>query len=181
MSTLLNSISNLKSQISNSDSPSAPSLPAIPLPHQNGELWGNSRPRSFNLTDLQLSAIDHTLRGVNDSRIAEILDIDRKTLWNWKTFNEDYRRALAEGRAALHAAVIDHLQPTAARAIDTLEDLLDDSDSQIRLRAAQTALRYVAALKPIVPDHQYHSSQSLHVGIITQPPPCDQSPILPNE
>jgi hypothetical protein len=153
MSTLL------KSQISN---------PLAPLPPQTVELWGNPPlPRSFNLSDVQLLAIEHTLRGVRDSRIAEILDIDRKTLWNWKTFNEDYRRALAEGRAALHAAVTDRLQATAVKASDILDDLLDDSDPQIRLRAAQTALRATAALQPVLPEHQYHSTQSLHVGILT--------------
>ncbi len=149
-------ISNFKFEISSFDSelsnpepqipaprpPTSLDLPISSIPQKSGEFWGNlGNARSFDLSERQLLAIDHTLRGVNDSRIAEILDIDRKTLWNWKTFNEDYRRALAEGRAALHAAVIDQLQATAAKALTAVDDLLDDSDEQTRLRAAQITLR----------------------------------------
>jgi hypothetical protein len=156
-------LSNFKSQI--------PS-PVTSLSHQGGKYWEPPLvPRSFNLTDLQLLAIEHTLRGVNDSRIAEMLDISRKTLWNWKTFNEHYRRALAEGRAAVHASVIDRLQATAIKASDTIEDLLDDCDEKTRLRAAQIAMRAVADLRPKLPNDQYHSSQSLHFGIVTTAPP----------
>ncbi len=126
-------ISNFKSEI-----PSPPST----LSPKSGKFWENvSNLRSFKLTELQLLALDHTLRGVNDSRIAEILGITRRTLWNWKTFNEDYRRALAEGRAALHAAVVDRLQAASAKSLDALDDLLDDCDPKTRLHAAQTTLR----------------------------------------
>src|SRR6202034_4168449 len=106
-------ISKFKSPISNLKSPSpAPQkmdsiLPVTSISPKNGEFWETPvLARSFNLTDIQLLAIEHTLRGARDSQTAEMLDINRKTLWNWKTFNEDYRRALAEGRAAIHAAVI---------------------------------------------------------------------------
>ncbi len=158
-------ITNFKSQIPATN----PSLPAPPP--KNGELLGNQgNPRSFNLSCLQMQAIEHSLRGVRDSRIAEILGIDRKTLWNWKTFNEDYRRALAEGSAAIHAALIEQIQSAAAKAADALDDLLDDSNEQIRLSAAQTLLRSAAAFKPKSPRHQYHTPQSLQFGIISTTP-----------
>ncbi len=171
-------ISNLKSEISDIDShlpaplpPSSLDRPISSLPQKSEKFWESvGTDRSFNLTELQQLAIEHTLRGVNDSRIAEILGITRRTLWNWKTFNEDYRRALAEGRAALHAAVINQIQATAAKALAAIDDLLDDCDEQTRLRAAQIALRAAAALKPKLPDHQYHSPQSLRVGIIATTP-----------
>jgi hypothetical protein len=156
-------IANFKSQI-----------PSPPSP-KSEIFWDNvGATRSFNLSELQLLAIDHTLRGTRDSRIAEILDISRRTLWSWKTFNEDYRRALAEGRAAIHDALVDQLQAASAKASATLDDLLDDSDPQTRLRAAQITLRAVVDLRPKLPKHQYHTPQSLHIGITAPNPPQPQ-------
>ena len=118
-------------------------------PSQNGEKWGTVRKKkSFNLSILQVEAIGHALRGTRDSRIADILGIDRKTLWNWKMFNDDYRNALAVARDMLRSMAIDQYQTTLARATSVLEQYLDDSDHNRRFRAAQTLLQMAAVMKP---------------------------------
>ena len=48
-----------------------------------------------NLTDLQLRAIALTIQGHRDTQIARILSINRRTFWQWKTFDDEYRQALA--------------------------------------------------------------------------------------
>ena len=48
-----------------------------------------------NLTDLQLHAIALTIQGHRDTQTARILSINRRTLWQWKTFDDEYRAALA--------------------------------------------------------------------------------------
>jgi len=118
-------------------------------PSENGEKWGTVRKKkSFNLSILQVEAIGHTLRGTRDSRIADILGIDRKTLWNWKMFNEDYRNALAVARDMLRSMAINQYQTTLAHATSVLEEYLNDSDHNRRFRAAQTVLQMAAIMKP---------------------------------
>jgi hypothetical protein len=125
---------------------------SVPPSSQNGEKCGTlgkrKKRKSFNLSVLQVEAIGHALRGTRDSRIADILGIDRKTLWNWKMFNRDYRNALAVARDMLRSMAINQYQTTLAHATSVLEEYLNDSDHNRRFRAAQTVLQMAAIMKP---------------------------------
>jgi hypothetical protein len=122
----------------------------VPQPNPNsGEIWGILRKRTnLHLSPLQFEAIELATRGTNETRIAQILGIDRKTLWNWKTYNDDYRAALAEASATIHANVINNYQAALMKATDVLAEYLDDSVHDTRIRVAQILLRAAAALKP---------------------------------
>jgi hypothetical protein len=135
-------------------SPQLPVLPTSSKMAKNGEICGIKE--SFNLSPLQLDAIRHTLLGTHQGRIAEILGIDRKTLWNWKKFNSDYRRALAVAREMLHDQVADQCQAVLARAVRVIEEYLDCADHDRRIRAVQLALKAAAHFK--LPESRRSSS-----------------------
>jgi len=101
------------------------------------------------LSDLQLRAIELTVQGHNDSRTARILSINRRTIWDWKTHNDDYRRVLAEARIYVHASATDRCQSIAFKATDVLTEILDDTTVNNRMRAAQILPTLASRLKPI--------------------------------
>src|SRR5208282_5493870 len=75
------------------------------LPEAN---WGNYQ--NFDISDIQFRAIQLTVNGMNDKEISATLAIDRKTLWRWKSSDEDYRAALSDIRYQLYAAFVDRCQ-----------------------------------------------------------------------
>lgn len=112
--------------------------------------WGNlgNSTSLSKLTNIQFKAIELAVQGFNDTEIATILSIDRKTLWNWRNHNDDYLQALTDARTALHSSLIDHYQNILVKATDVLDGLLENADDNTRLRAAQSLLRSAAVLRP---------------------------------
>ena len=104
--------------------------------------------QSYDLTDVQLRAIGFTVQGLPDTQIAEILHINRRTLWDWKTYSDDYRSALTSARAQFHDSVIDRSQNLFHRAAGVLNKILEDPDVKNRLRSAQILVQNAARLKP---------------------------------
>ncbi|MGA2583620.1 MAG: helix-turn-helix domain-containing protein [Tepidisphaeraceae bacterium] len=102
-----------------------------------------------NLDDRQLRAVELIVQGLDDSKVARILDISRMTLWRWKTFNEDYRRALAEARAHVRATATDRYQGLLIRATDTLGKFLDAPEPNHQFRAAQIVLCMAGSFRPV--------------------------------
>jgi hypothetical protein len=92
------------------------------------------------VNDLQMHAIELTIRGYRDSEIAESLLIDRKTLWRCKTQDAAYRRTLANTRAEVHANANDRYQPLLQRAVAVMEKMLDNPDPSKQFRAAHVIL-----------------------------------------
>jgi hypothetical protein len=105
--------------------------------------------QSVNLTDLQLRAIEFTVQGHSDSQIAEMLSIDRKTLWRWKTLNDEYRYVLASARSQVHAAAGDRCQNLLFRATAVLARFLEDPADKNRMRAAQILLQTAGRIRPV--------------------------------
>ena len=62
---------------------------------------------NYELSDIQYRAIELTIQGLSDVQIAKMLSIARRTLWRWKTYDDEYRLALSEARSQIHAAVAD--------------------------------------------------------------------------
>jgi DNA-binding CsgD family transcriptional regulator len=111
--------------------------------------WGIDLP--VDLTDIQFRAIEFTIQGLHDTQIAQTLGINRKTLWKWKTNDDDYRQALTIARAQLHAATADRCQNIAQKAAAVLAKFLDDTADNNRLRAAQILLTVASRFKPTPP------------------------------
>jgi len=63
--------------------------------------------QNVDLDEIRFRAIELTIQGLSDTQIAERLMINRRTLWRWKTHDEDYRWALAEARTQAYSTVAD--------------------------------------------------------------------------
>jgi hypothetical protein len=113
----------------------------------SGDDWDFSE--ISELTERQLRSIELTMLGLTDVQIARRLQINRKTLWRWKTLDPDYRRILANARVQLHASATDRYQKLLNRATAILARFLKDSDDNRRLPAAMAVLNMAGAFKPL--------------------------------
>jgi hypothetical protein len=106
---------------------------------------------SYELSDLQFRAIELTVQGLSDTQIAQMLSIDRKTLWRWKSFDEEYRRALTDAREQIHAAVSDRYRTLLMRATSVMAKFLEDPVENNRFRASHALLMMAGCFKPLPP------------------------------
>jgi hypothetical protein len=107
--------------------------------------------RSYDLTDIQFRAIELTIEGYSDVHIADMLSINRRTLWKWKTLNEDYRLALADARVQVHATVADRYRRLLLRATSVMAKFLEDPAENNRFRASYALLMMAGCFKPLPP------------------------------
>jgi hypothetical protein len=105
----------------------------------------------FDITDIQTRAIELTILGHNDSQVAQLLRINRRTLWTWKTQNPNYQRALSSARIQAHAGIIDRYRHLLLRASEILAQLLEDPSEEKRQRAALALLNMVGSFRPPQP------------------------------
>lgn len=127
------------------DSDKCPKNDSAELGHFGAE-WDIEQ--ECNLTEVQLRAIELTVQGYGDTQIAEMLAIDRKTLWRWKTLGDEYRQVLASARSQVHAAAADRCQNLLFRATAVLARFLDDPAEKNRMRAAQILLQTAGRFRP---------------------------------
>jgi hypothetical protein len=98
--------------------------------------------KKFAITDMQYNAIQFILTGRDDTQVADALQIDRSTIWRWKTSDPAYRFALETMRESVRAALSDHCKNQVQNASGVLYTLMTDSrDEKIRLRAAEALFR----------------------------------------
>jgi broad specificity phosphatase PhoE len=110
-----------------------PSSPDPTLPEEtknfaeSGEngTFGDIDP-NYQLSSPQCRAIELALSGARWSQIAKTLDLNRKTLWRWKTHDDAFQRALADARADRHDFAVERSQTLAARASSVLAEFLND-------------------------------------------------------
>jgi hypothetical protein len=100
----------------------------------SGDDWDFSE--ISELTERRLRSIELTMQGHSDSQIAQRLQINRKTLWRWKTLDPDYRRILSNARIQLYSAATDRYQVLLARATSILAKFLEDPSDQRSFAAA---------------------------------------------
>jgi hypothetical protein len=110
---------------------------------------------SIKLSDAQFRAIELTVQGHRDTQIAQTLGLHRRTLWFWKTQNDDYRHALALARTHLLGTTIDRCQNVAQQATLVLASFLDeDNDPNHRLKAAQVLMTNANRFQPLKEKYQ---------------------------
>jgi hypothetical protein len=102
----------------------------------------------LELSDLQLRAIDLTLKGHTDVDVSRILHINRRTLWRWKTCCDEYRSYMEKCRSERFISMALRYQGVLNHAAVVLNGLLDDSDQTTRLRAAQALSRMFGTIRP---------------------------------
>jgi hypothetical protein len=138
----------------------------------SGDDWDFSE--ISELTERQLRSIELTMQGHSDSQIAQRLQINRKTLWRWKTLDPDYRRILANARIQLYAAATDRYQVLLARATSILAKFLEDPGDQRSFPAALAILNMAGCFKPLPP--RYFPPDP--PPALPEPPPNDPGPDL---
>jgi hypothetical protein len=106
---------------------------------------------TLGLTDAQLRAIEFTVSGLGDMRIADMLKITPKTLWRWKALNENYRLALDEARRRTHGIAVDRVQRLLLKATGVLDRHMDDASMDKQFRAAHILLTMAGSFKPPAP------------------------------
>jgi Putative ATPase subunit of terminase (gpP-like) len=103
----------------------------------------------YNLTDIQVRAIELTVQGLADTQIAQMLSVNRKTLWKWKNLNDDYKAALANARSQVHATVVDRYRALLLKATTVLAKFLEDPVEDKRFRAALGLLNMAGCFRPL--------------------------------
>jgi hypothetical protein len=129
------------------DSPCPEQAPRVEGPPRVGnfeESWESLSP-PYELTPLQFQAIDFTIQGMRDTQIAGLLSIDRKTLWNWKTHDPEYARALQDARMQVFSGIADRYRTLLMKATLVMAKFLDDSAPNNRFRASYALLMMAAA------------------------------------
>jgi broad specificity phosphatase PhoE len=135
-----------------------PSSPDPTLPEEtknfaeSGEngTFGDIDP-NYQLSSPQCRAIELALSGARWSQIAKTLDLNRKTLWRWKTHDDAFQQALAAARADRRDFAVERCQTLANRASSVLADFLQDPQDKNRMRAAQLLLQAAARFVPPSP------------------------------
>jgi hypothetical protein len=139
--------------------------------HKTGDFertWENAP--TNNLSDIQIRAIELSVQGYTDTQTAQFLSINRRTLYEWKTHNEEYRETLAEARQQMHASVTDRYENIVFKATATLVKFLDDPTDASRMKAAQILLNIASRYKPIPEKRQPKLTQKEIANYYFPPP-----------
>jgi hypothetical protein len=117
----------------------------------HSEAFGEAFP-GFKITETQFHAIELTLLGMRDLQIADRLNINRKTLWRWRTLDTEYIRALEHARTQLYSDVADRFRTLLLKATLVMAKFLDDKEDGNRFRSAYALLMMAAKFRPAKPD-----------------------------
>lgn len=92
------------------------------------------------LNEKQLSAVELLTSGKGYGECAAILQVDRKTLYNWRQ-DELFQEALTDRRKELWGRANDRVRALLGPAIDVMEQQLKEKYDLSRVRAATVLLR----------------------------------------
>ena len=98
-----------------------------------------------SLNEKQSTAIQLLAIGKSLSAVARIIEVDPKTLYNWRQ-DARFREALWDRRRELWSTAIERVRGMVNPSLDVIEQHLSDRYERIRFRAAQTVLN-LASLK----------------------------------
>ena len=99
----------------------------------------NGRTATTELTDRQLRALPYLVAAPTMSEGARVAEVGERTLYRWMN-DDDFRRELERRRSEASELAYVELKGLMLKAVQVLGDAMEDSSSQVRVRAAQTAL-----------------------------------------
>lgn len=100
--------------------------------------------KTRELTPIQQRAIALLLQGKSQTEIARELNIDRTTLWNWRTKDPVFTAELNKAQAELYERAVSRLYSLTTKALETLEGILEKSnDEQAKIKVASFILKSV--------------------------------------
>ena len=102
-----------------------------------------------HLSQQQLLAIEAIAMGKNQTDTAQYAGVTRKTLYNWRHCDEDFRQELQRRQEMLWQVSIDRLRAMVPRAVATLKSDIEATYRPTRARAAAAVLR-LANLRPFI-------------------------------
>ncbi len=97
-------------------------------------------PISHDLTPRQLAAIDLMLTGNTDLKIAELLQINRRTLYDWRTHNPRFQQHLNHRREELFGGKLGLFLSALSTSLQTLTQQAAHPYADVSHRAARTIL-----------------------------------------
>jgi hypothetical protein len=111
---------------------------------------------SSQLSPRQHEAINLSLQGLTDAQVAQQINVNRATLYRWRTSNPWFRAELHRRRRAIWASCTDRLRSMIAPALDIIQSQITSPDPRTALRAAAILIRHAApratTLKPHADD-----------------------------
>ena len=125
---------------------------SVPEPSPDSPQLGHpitSQPHT-DLSEPQLQALDLLIQGHSDTRIAQSLTIDRRTLYRWR-HQPAFAQALADQRHQLRQSAADRLHTLLPAAFNVLKTQLLAPYDRTAFRAAATILRF-ALPRPLHPN-----------------------------
>ena len=99
-----------------------------------------------SLNDKQKTAVEMLAVGRSFGRICKFIEIDAKTLYNWR-HNAAFREALHRRRRELWSDAIERVRGMVTPSLDIVEQHLSDRYERVRFRAAQTVLNLASIKK----------------------------------
>jgi hypothetical protein len=103
------------------------------------------------LNDKQLAAIELMVLGKSYQAIAKAIEVDRKTLYNWRA-DDEFAGELQRRREELWGDASERLKALVHPSLDVLERQLGDRYDRARFNAASMLLKLVDLRKVIHPD-----------------------------
>jgi hypothetical protein len=92
----------------------------------NSQHISTFRPKPLSLK--QRSAIDLLIVGKSDGEVAEALDLDRSTVWGWRTQHLVLQSELEQARGALWRAAAERLRGLMAKTLDNIGGAIEKGD-----------------------------------------------------
>ena len=93
------------------------------------------------LENKQSLALPLIVAGKSDQQVADEIGVSRQTIHNWRTKDIRFQEELEEAKESLRQAQLVTISKIADKAFKTVDELLDNPDPKIRLRAALDVLK----------------------------------------
>ena len=93
------------------------------------------------LSQEQMNAIDHLLKGQSDRAAAEAVGVNRQTIWDWRNNDPLFIAELNRQRVEHWSEARERLKSLANRALDVVEQQLNSDDPKAALAAAKYVLQ----------------------------------------
>lgn len=89
----------------------------------------------------QSLALPLIIAGKSDQQVADEVGVSRQTVHNWRNKDQRFQEELEEAKESLRQAQLVTISKIADKAFKTVDELLDNPDPKIRLKAALDVLK----------------------------------------